>query len=169
MADYGVPDTPEGLLPWSWASERLVANRNYWFVTANAQGRPHSMPLWGVWLPDVERFWCGAARSARKLRNVAENPHVVVTCADTVEVVSVEGVASYVNPVPGADLDAELAGRIEVAVDAFVTKYWDDPVEREHNRALFADAAWCEVTPTRAFGMIERPEDFGPRATRWTW
>src|SRR3990172_3945323 len=28
--DYGIPDAEEGLLPWSWASERLESTRNYW-------------------------------------------------------------------------------------------------------------------------------------------
>ena len=26
-----------------------------------------------------------------------------------------------------------------------------------------------EITPERAFGMIETPEEFGPCATKWTW
>ena len=30
------------------------------------------------------------------------------------------------------------------------------------------NAVWV-VRPTKAFGVIERPEDFGPRATRWRW
>ena len=30
---YGVPDTDEGLLDWSWAVTRLESALNYWFST----------------------------------------------------------------------------------------------------------------------------------------
>lgn len=115
MSDYGVPVDLDGALPWAWAEERLVANRNYWLVTASAAGRPHAMPLWGVWLPATERFWCSCAPSSRKARNVAENARCVVTVDDTVECVSVEGVARIVDP----ETDAEA---IDVAVAAYVSK-----------------------------------------------
>ena len=31
--DYGVPTDEAGLLPWSWAIERLEAARDFWFAT----------------------------------------------------------------------------------------------------------------------------------------
>ena len=38
MPDYGV-DTPDwSPLPWSWAAAKLAAGRNYWVVTASADG-----------------------------------------------------------------------------------------------------------------------------------
>lgn len=49
MADYGVATPSWEPLPWSWAAERLMANRNFWVVTVSAGGRPHAMPVWGVW------------------------------------------------------------------------------------------------------------------------
>src|SRR5215212_4868336 len=55
MADYGVPIDPAGALPWTWAQERLVRNKNYWVVTASANGRPHALPVWGVWLAETDR------------------------------------------------------------------------------------------------------------------
>ena len=56
MQDYGVPRDLADVLPWSWAEERLLANRNYWVITASAAGRPAAMPVWGVWLPDSSTF-----------------------------------------------------------------------------------------------------------------
>ncbi len=32
-----------------------------------------------------------------------------------------------------------------------------------------AETAFYRVTPERAFGIIETPEDFARRATRWRW
>ena len=55
IPDYGIPDTPEGLLPWSWARERLEQALTYWIATVRPEGRPHVMPSWGAWVGD--RFY----------------------------------------------------------------------------------------------------------------
>jgi hypothetical protein len=34
---------------------------------------------------------------------------------------------------------------------------------------FLTDNASYLVRPDRAFGLIENPEDFGPKATRWRW
>jgi hypothetical protein len=51
MPGYGSggPTQGSGLLPWSWAEQRLLASRNYWVATSWPDGRPHVMPVWGVW------------------------------------------------------------------------------------------------------------------------
>lgn len=162
MADYGVPADPAGALPWAWAEERLVANRNYWVVTASAGGRPHSMPVWGVWLPATERFWFSCSPNARKARNVAENPQCAVTVSDTVECVSLEGRARLVDP--AAEPDA-----VDAMVAAYVVKYWPDPAVHPEMEAFLRSHAIIEVTPERAFGIVEREEEFSQRATRWRW
>lgn len=161
MTDYGVPADLDGALPWDWAQQRLVANRNYWVVTATPDGRPSAMPVWGVWLPD-DHFWFSCSPNARKARNIAANPRCVVTIDDTVECVSVEGVARSVP----AGTEAEAVQR---AADAYVTKYWDDPAVHDEMRTFFTSHALFEVSPTRAFGIIEREDEFARRATRWRW
>jgi len=161
MPGYGVPDDPDGLLPWAWAEERLVATRNYWVVTVNASGRPHAMPVWGVWSAEDSVFWFSASPGARKVRNLAGNPQMVVTTDDTREVVSVEGQAGPVGE--------ETVDRM---ARAWVAKYADElaadsPVE-EMIDFLRANAGY-EMVPERAFGMIETAEDFSRRATKWEW
>jgi nitroimidazol reductase NimA-like FMN-containing flavoprotein (pyridoxamine 5'-phosphate oxidase superfamily) len=162
MSDYGVPADPAGALPWSWAQQRLVENRNYWVVTASASARPHAMPVWGVWLPDTERFWFSCSPNARKARNIAENPQCAITVDDTVECVSVEGRARI------ADAAGDAAA-IDGAVAAYITKYWDDPAVHAEMEAFLRSHTIVEVTPERAFGIIEREDEFAQRATRWTW
>jgi len=162
MSDYGVPDDPAGALPWTWAQQRLVANKNYWVVTASESGRPHALPVWGVWLPDTDRFWFSCSPNARKARNIAANPQCVVTVDDTVECVSVEGRASLADTVRDADA-------IDHAVAAYVTKYWDNPEVHPEMEAFLRSHAIIEVTPERAFGIIEREAEFSERATRWRW
>ncbi len=162
MSAYGVPADVAGALPWTWAQERLVENRNYWVVTVSAAGRPHALPVWGAWIPESERFWFSCAPSARKARNIAENAPCVVMIDDTIECVSVEGTARLVDP----DGDAEA---IEQFAGVYLAKYWDDPSEHAEMVAFLHSNAIVEVTPERAFGIIEREEEFAERATRWTW
>jgi general stress protein 26 len=162
MSDYGVPRDLEGTLPWSWAQERLCGNRNYWVVTASASGRPHALPVWGVWLPDTERFWFSCSPNARKVRNIEANPQCVVTVDDTVECISVEGRARLVD----AGVDGP---SIDHAVASYVSKYWEDPAVHPQMEAFLRSHAILEVTPEVAFGIIERDDDFARRATRWRW
>ncbi|MCB0977584.1 MAG: pyridoxamine 5'-phosphate oxidase family protein [Acidimicrobiales bacterium] len=162
MEDYGVPSDLEGTLPWHWASERLVRNRNYWVVTADRSGRPHSMPVWGVWRPDVNDFWFSCSPKSRKARNVAQNPAYVVTVDDTVECVSVEGRARIV------DVDTE-ATDLDDVVSSYLSKYWEDPTEHAEMEAFLRSHTVIAVTPERAFGVIERADEFSERATRWSW
>ena len=162
MSDYGVPADPDGLLPWEWAQERLVTNRNYWVVTASASARPHAMPVWGVWLPETDRFWFSCSPNARKARNIAENPQCVVAVDDTVECVSLQGRARLANT--GRDADA-----IDLAVATYVAKYWDDPTVHGEMESFVRSHTIVEVEPEVAFGIIEREEEFAQRATRWCW
>jgi len=155
MSDYGVPADPDGALPWAWAEERLVRSRNYWVVTADAAGRPGAMPVWGVW-HDGE-FWFSCSPNARKARNIAANPQVTVMADDTVEVVSVDGRARSVA-------GSEAPGPIE----AYVVKYWPDEDPAPHREFLTSHAVFA-VAPQRAYGIIEREDEFATRATRWRW
>ena len=84
MAGYGVSNDPADALPWEWAQRRLVENRSYWFVSASASGRPHALPVWGVWMSETDRFWFSCDPGARKARNLAEMVQCVVTVDDTV-------------------------------------------------------------------------------------
>lgn len=162
MSDYGVPADPAGALPWSWAQERLVANRNYWVVTASAAGQPHALPVWGVWLPETDRFWFSCSPNARKARNLAENPRCVVTVDDTVECVSVEGRARLADADADADADA-----VDAMIAAYLAKYWEDPAVHEEMAAFVRGHTIFVFTPARAFGIIEREDEFASRATRW--
>lgn len=57
MPGYGIlgPDQGSGLLSWAWAQQRLSESRNYWVCTVRPDGRPHVMPVWGVW--DAGELW----------------------------------------------------------------------------------------------------------------
>ena len=66
MPGYGLlgPAEGTGLLPWQWAHERLVASHDYWLATTRTDGRPHLMPVWGVW--DGAALWFSSAKASRQ-------------------------------------------------------------------------------------------------------
>jgi PPOX class probable F420-dependent enzyme len=157
MSDYGV-DTPSWRpLPWSWAAERLIANRNFWVVTASADGRPHAMPVWGVWDDDEHRFAFSCSLRARKARNLAANPRAVVMVDDTVECVSVEGRAA---PVPDDERRAQW-------IERYLRKY--QPISPELSADFLGRNVMVEFGAERAFAVIEREEEFSTRPTRWVF
>lgn len=144
MPGYGIAEGAEGLLPWSWAVERLEASRNYWISTTSTSGRPHAMPVWGLWLDDALHFSTG--EDSKKARNLRASPACVATTESAAEAVIVEGEAL---PQDTAQHDTVLA--------AYAAKYgWsDDP------------GGWLTLRPIRAFGFIEDASRFGQAATRW--
>src|SRR5215813_2271687 len=79
MPDYGIlpPDEGAGLLPWEWAAEPLSVSHNYLLATTRPDGRPHVMPVWGLWLDGA--FYFSAGRQSRKARNLIANPNCVVS------------------------------------------------------------------------------------------
>jgi hypothetical protein len=48
MPGYGLLDASSGrgLLPWSWAIDRLSKAKNYYISTTTADALPHCMPVW---------------------------------------------------------------------------------------------------------------------------
>src|SRR5687768_10596429 len=76
------PLVPSGATatPWAKALERVdnpEKYRTYWRTTVRAGGRPHVMPLLGLWLDGAFYFVTGEA--TRKGENLPGNPQCVVT------------------------------------------------------------------------------------------
>ena len=87
---------------WSDIDRRLTEAQLYWIVTVRADGRPHAVPLCGVWRDGAFFFCTGDAE--QKMRNLEHDPHVVVTAgplgADgwgSGKDIAVEGVATRVE------------------------------------------------------------------------
>ncbi|WP_214401956.1 pyridoxamine 5'-phosphate oxidase family protein [Pseudonocardia lacus] len=157
MPDYGVDTAAWVPLSWSWAAEKLRSGRNYWVVTVSGAGRPHALPVWGVWDDTEQRFAFSCGPRSRKAADLAANPWVSVAADDTVECLSVEGRASVL-----AD-----PARRRAWVERYLAKYV--PIAPDLT-AEFLDAnLLVEIAPRRAFGIVERADEFAERATRWSW
>jgi nitroimidazol reductase NimA-like FMN-containing flavoprotein (pyridoxamine 5'-phosphate oxidase superfamily) len=105
-AGYGISRGAKGRLPWRWAEERLAASRNYWIVTADLTGRPHAMPVWGVWLDGA--VWFSSDQASRKARNIEARPEIVVHLESGDEVVILEGRAEIVTDRPALERFADV-------------------------------------------------------------
>jgi hypothetical protein len=150
-AGYGVPSDASGaeLVPWSWAVERLEAARNYWICTTRADGRPHAVPVWGLWLDDA--VWLATSRESQKARNLAQNRALVVHVESGDETVILEGDAE----------EARGRAALERLVEPYAAKYDHrmDPGDEE--------TAWFVLRPRVAHTWRER--DFPRSATRWVF
>ncbi len=92
---YGFPEGTKGLLPWSWAQQRLKKSHNYWITTVKPDGSPHTMVVWGLWQDGRLLFSTGS--KSRKARNLAQNPNCVICTEHANEAVIVEGVAEIAD------------------------------------------------------------------------
>src|ERR1700686_1129689 len=95
---YGIVGTEDGkgLLPWTWVGRKMNSCRTFWLATIHAgHGRPHVMPIWGVWLDDA--FFFSTGRKSRKGQNPAGNPACTITNDDGEEAGIVEGLATPVE------------------------------------------------------------------------
>ena len=137
---YGISSVDEGMLDWSWAEERLAASRNYWIVTAAADGEPAAAPVWGVWADGAVYF--GTNPNSRKGRNLERDPRVVVHLESGDEVVILRG-------------EAEVTEVDDSVLDAYEAKYGYRP---PGNR-LF------RLRPRRALAWLEA--DYPKTATRF--
>jgi hypothetical protein len=149
---YGIVGVEDGnnLLPWPWVAKKMNGCRTFWLATIYAglhagEGRPHVMPVWGVWLDDA--FFFSTGRNSRKGQNLAANPACTVANDDGQEAVIVEGLATQVK--------GEAA--LERVAAAYKKKYKMDP--RSMGEPIF------RVQPSVVFGFVEK--SFAQSATRW--
>jgi PPOX class probable F420-dependent enzyme len=154
MPGYGIagPDQGSGLLPWSWAAERLTSASNYWVVSVWPDGRPHSMPVWGMW--DDSTLWFTSGVNSRKVRNLRADPHCVITTEDARDPVVMEGTARIVTD----------PASIRRVLDLMNDKYASDIELSFLDPAVNATIA---VRPRAVIGM--RHGDFTGSPTRWTF
>jgi hypothetical protein len=145
-ASYGVPQSEKGMLPWSHVVERMTAASNYWVGTTRPDGRPHTVPVWGVWVDDT--FFHGGGPDTRKARNLQRNPNMVVHLESGSEVVIIEGTAEILTP---ENADPDLLRRID---DAYEAKYG-----MRHGTPVWA------LRPSVAFAWTQYPTT----VTRWTF
>lgn len=148
---YGFPETTKGLLPWSWADQRLKKSHNYWITTVKPGGSPHTMVVWGLWQDG--RFLFSTGSKSRKARNLAENPDCIVCTEHAHEAVIVEGVAEI----------ADVAARRKM-IPTYEKKYKFDLSSMKDDILSMKEPVFS-VRPRLAFALWEK--HFQSKSTRW--
>ena len=151
MPGYGLPKGSKGLLPWSWAEQRLKKSHNYWITTVKPDGSPHTMVVWGLWLNGRLLFSTGS--KSRKARNLAQNPHCVVCSELANEAVIVEGIAEI----------ADVAVRRKI-LPVYERKYKFDMGAMKDDILAMKEPVFT-VRPRVVFGLWEK--HFVSKSTRW--
>ena len=151
--------TPLTTLSWADVRTRVAEADDFLLATTDPDGRPHVVPVLGVWLEGTVCFV--SFRQSRKARNLARNNGCAVT-------------------VPGPDLDLVLEGAAHLVRDAarlaeiarlFPVKYpWWHPFVRDGEFYDPADTARGDpryvyaVKPAQVFAF---GKEEGFSATRW--
>jgi general stress protein 26 len=152
MPGYGTlpADQGTGLLPWSWAEERLIASHDYWVATVWPDGRPHVMPVWGIWHDGT--LWLSSSNGSRKARNLIGNPQCAVTTDDARNPVVLEGIAELITD------PSDLATMLALENSKYSTDFGIDTLDPAVNASF-------RIRPRWVFGL--KDGDFTGSPTRW--
>ena len=148
-ASYGIGgEEPGELLPWKDVERWIAESRNYWVATTRVDGRPHAMPVWGVWLDGA--VWFSTHPESLKGRNIRRDPRVVIHLESGDDVAILEGEVEPHDP-----------GSLAAFIDDYERKYGyrietGDRTMGIHRLAPNVVLAWREA-------------DFPSTATRWVF
>lgn len=148
---YGFPETSKGLLPWSWAEQRLKKSHNYWITTVKPDHSPHTMVVWGLWQDG--RFLFSTGSKSRKARNLERNRNCLVCTERAHEAIIVEGIAEI----------ADVAARRKL-LPAYERKYKFDMSSMKDDILSMKEPVYA-VRPRLVFAMWEK--HFQSKSTRW--
>lgn len=93
--EYG---SPSKILAWADVEARLEAATHVWLATVRPDGRPHTVPVDGLWLHGAA--WFGGSAETVKHRNLLADGRATLHLADAESAVIVEGTAELVHPDP---------------------------------------------------------------------
>jgi pyridoxamine 5'-phosphate oxidase-like protein len=163
MPGYGLPEGSKGLLPWSWAEQRLKKSHNYWITTIKPGSSPHeasrqtvsphTMVVWGLWQDRCFLFSTGG--QSRKARNLAQNSNCVVCTEHAQEAIIVEGIAEI------ADVPAR-----RKFLPKYERKYKFDMKGMKQDILSMKEPVFA-VRPLMVFGLWEK--HFVEKSTRWSF
>jgi Pyridoxamine 5'-phosphate oxidase len=150
--------------PWAEVPRLLEENpagpgRSYWLSTTNPDGSPHTTGIGALWIDD--RFYFVSGDGTRKSKNLALNPHVVISVGLPGLDLTVDGVATKVTD----------EATLQRVAGAYAAHGWGPTVRdgafyHDYSAPTAGPPPWhlYEVTATRAIGL---GGDEAAGATRW--
>jgi nitroimidazol reductase NimA-like FMN-containing flavoprotein (pyridoxamine 5'-phosphate oxidase superfamily) len=138
-AIYG---SPSKILDWETVRQKLIDARQYWLATVRPDGRPHVVPLDGLWRDD--RWYFGGSPETVKHQNLQAEPRVALHLPDAEAAVIVEGACEVI--VPSQD-------EAEALADASKQKYgYGVPA------SVYRTGVW-QLTPSKAMAWSDLTVD----------
>lgn len=149
LPSYGVmPDQTAGMLAWDWVEGQMRRARNYWVCSVCADGRPHSAPVWGVWMDGALYF--GTDKNSVKARNIALDKRVVIHLDSGDDVVIFEG----------ALVEAQVTeSQLKKITELYIEKYALDPELEDSGDLLL------RLLPKKVMAWLE--SDYPATASSW--
>jgi hypothetical protein len=145
---YGVPRRGGTFIAWQDVIKRLRTASGYWLATVTPGGRPHVVPIWGVFVGDDLFLETGAPETIKN-RNLVVHNEIAVHLDGVDDVVLVRGRATPAAP------DAELGTVMAVAFHEKYPGYEPGPTDWDHGGLI-------RVEPVTLLAWREMPT-----ATRW--
>jgi hypothetical protein len=150
MPDYGITsEETDGMLTWEWVDTQMEKSLNYWICTTRPDGRPHAVPVWGIWLDNTLYF--GSGKTAVKSRNIANDNRVVVHLESGDATLIIEGVLVQET-------------NVKQVIKAYATKYPSYPSEETEQDP---SALWYRLVPHKIMTWLEN--DFLNTAAYWVF
>lgn len=123
----GYVDNPTSEVPWEYVEKQLTESKHYWICSVRANGRPHVVPRWAVYLDG--RLYYDGSPETRHARNIIENPYVTVNLEDGQKAIILEG-KTVPAPKPTPQLAERLAKvyRVKYAEEGYAPEpnQWDE-------------------------------------------
>ena len=92
------------MLGWDEVEQKLVETKTYWLATTRPDGRPHTVPVDGIW--SAGRLYFGGDPATVHIRNLRDDPRAVIHTESGESPVIAEGTAQWHRP--GEDEISEL-------------------------------------------------------------
>ena len=122
-SEYGKPSR---LLDWGAVDARLAGARHYWLATVRPDGRPHVVPLDGLWID--ARWYFGGSPTTVKHRNLLANPHATLHLDGGDSAVIVDGRCQVEKPTAQGAQDLVAASKAKYGfappVEAYLGGVW---------------------------------------------
>jgi nitroimidazol reductase NimA-like FMN-containing flavoprotein (pyridoxamine 5'-phosphate oxidase superfamily) len=135
--EYGKPSQ---LLAWDVVAARLQEARYYWLATVRPDGRPHVVPLDGLWVD--ARWYFGGSPSTVKHRNLLANPYATVHLEDGGSAVIVDGRCEIERPSQDEAESLVTASKAKYGYAPPIDAYLQGVCALSPERVL----AWTELT-----------------------
>lgn len=143
----GYVDNPTSSVSWNYVVKRLEDSKNYWLCSVRPDGRPHTIPRWGVFLDG--RFYYDGSPETRHAINISSNAHVSLHLESGDEALIAEG-----SSAPAGKPPEVLAKRLAAAYRAKYEKFGYAPEPNQWN-----DGGLYVFTPVKVLAWTSFVDD----------